>query len=210
MTTKSFLMAYFDGDVSAEAIHDYIERWHSGAGLGQSLHAYLGMTWENYSAWVKNPEVLQGLLKVSKLTRGLRARIESALGDCLSYPPPSADAGRVLVQSFLMDHFCELERKGQLKGPRVQCGTATSTALLRDRQHKPHYLQKHRATVHFTDGVQPHSIVVRGKWRKAKPLLRKWIGQKLASMAADVVLQPIEPLAHTVFTTIITPAGNTQ
>jgi hypothetical protein len=209
MTTKNFLTAYFDGDVSAEAIHDYIECWHSGAGLGQSLHAYLGMTWEDYSAWVKDSEVLQGLLKINELTRKFHTRIGPLLNDYLSHPPLSTEADRVFVQDRLAGYLNEWVQKDQLKEPCVQCGTATSTALLRDRQHKPHYQQKHRATVHFTGGVQFHSIVVRGKWRKAKSLLRKWIRRELAALAADVVFQPVRPLTHITLTAIVTPTKTT-
>lgn len=33
-----------------------IERWHSGHGMGQQLHEYLGWTWEEYGHWVETNE----------------------------------------------------------------------------------------------------------------------------------------------------------
>ena len=45
------------GDVSPDQIDDFVEQWHVG-GSGLSLHEFLGMSWEEYSAWVLNPGLL--------------------------------------------------------------------------------------------------------------------------------------------------------
>ncbi len=34
-------------------IDDIVDRWHSGAFPGQSLHEALGWTWEEYGQWFK-------------------------------------------------------------------------------------------------------------------------------------------------------------
>lgn len=36
-------------------MNDMIDAWHDGAGDGLELHEYLGMTWEEYAAWVEAP-----------------------------------------------------------------------------------------------------------------------------------------------------------
>lgn len=41
---------------SDEEIDNTIERWHRGHGLDQSLHAFLGWTWEEYKHWVETGE----------------------------------------------------------------------------------------------------------------------------------------------------------
>lgn len=40
---------------SERVMNDMIALWHDGAGDGQELHEYLGMTWEEYAAWVEAP-----------------------------------------------------------------------------------------------------------------------------------------------------------
>ena len=32
---------------------DMVERWHNGEGADRPLHEFLGMTWEEYGAWLK-------------------------------------------------------------------------------------------------------------------------------------------------------------
>lgn len=40
-----------------EEVDDAIDAWHDGAGPGQSLHEYLGWTWEQYAHWVQTNEI---------------------------------------------------------------------------------------------------------------------------------------------------------
>lgn len=37
-------------------IDDFIDLWHK-TDTGCSLHEYLGMSWEEYSLWLENPEL---------------------------------------------------------------------------------------------------------------------------------------------------------
>ena len=50
-----FLDLYHAGEVRSSEIDEYIERWHANQLTGPdshvSLHAYLGMTWAEYSMW---------------------------------------------------------------------------------------------------------------------------------------------------------------
>lgn len=39
------------GTVSEDQIDDYVEMWHNGQS-DDSLHQFLGMTWDQYSQWV--------------------------------------------------------------------------------------------------------------------------------------------------------------
>ena len=36
---------------------DEIDRWHSGAGEGQSLATFLGMSWPEYKAWAEGDDL---------------------------------------------------------------------------------------------------------------------------------------------------------
>jgi hypothetical protein len=42
-------------------IDDFVELWHQGKS-GLQLHEFLGMTLEEYSAWVRNPDLLPRII----------------------------------------------------------------------------------------------------------------------------------------------------
>lgn len=51
----SVALRALDRHLLDERLDDKVEEWHEGAGEGMALHEYLGMTQEQYAAWVKNP-----------------------------------------------------------------------------------------------------------------------------------------------------------
>lgn len=58
------------GDASPDQIDDFIDLWHEdGSGLG--LHDFLGMTWEEYSAWVVNPGLLPRIIDAHRKGKSL-------------------------------------------------------------------------------------------------------------------------------------------
>lgn len=54
---KIFIYALLDGEVTPEQISDYVEDWHRSSSPG-SLHEYLGLTDNEYSRWVRDPNEL--------------------------------------------------------------------------------------------------------------------------------------------------------
>lgn len=45
-------------------IDDYVERWHDDLTIPDvSLHEYLGMSWNEYSEWIKDPSTLLDIIK---------------------------------------------------------------------------------------------------------------------------------------------------
>ncbi len=57
----SFVDLCVRGEASPVQIDDFIEVWHQ-AESELSLHEFLGMTWEEYSAWVRNPGLLSSII----------------------------------------------------------------------------------------------------------------------------------------------------
>lgn len=53
------------GKAIPDQIDDFIDLWHEG-GSELSLHEFLGMTWEEYSAWVVNPSLLPGVIEAHR------------------------------------------------------------------------------------------------------------------------------------------------
>ncbi|MDX9625921.1 hypothetical protein [Pseudomonas fragariae (ex Marin et al. 2024)] len=62
-------MTFMDKSLTGEVldIEQFIADWHEGrAGAGMELHAYLGMTWEEYRQWLEAPATLPALLDARK------------------------------------------------------------------------------------------------------------------------------------------------
>jgi hypothetical protein len=60
-----FFDLFSRGEVGADEINDYVDRWHEGAdGYAQvmTLHDYLGLTKAEYDRWVQAPSSLPGIL----------------------------------------------------------------------------------------------------------------------------------------------------
>jgi hypothetical protein len=53
----TFVDDFLAGRVTAEQIDEYVEEWHS-SDTGMGLHEYLGLTWDEYRAWVRDPDRL--------------------------------------------------------------------------------------------------------------------------------------------------------
>jgi hypothetical protein len=71
-----FFDLYSVGKALAEEIDDYIDTWHDGKGFGSSLHEYLGLTKEEYAAWVKDAYCLPVILDARLSHRLLKESID--------------------------------------------------------------------------------------------------------------------------------------
>ena len=49
------------------AIDDFVDEWHNrpddGETIGESLHLFLGMTWQEYGEWVSHPKNLSKIIE---------------------------------------------------------------------------------------------------------------------------------------------------
>ena len=55
--SDNFINLCSNGDALPEEIDNFIEAWHKSSST-TDLHDYLGMTWEEYSAWAIDKSVL--------------------------------------------------------------------------------------------------------------------------------------------------------
>jgi hypothetical protein len=58
--TAAFLDLVARGEASLDEIDDFIDRWH-GSDTQQSLASYLGMTDDEYAAWLAEPDQLAAI-----------------------------------------------------------------------------------------------------------------------------------------------------
>lgn len=54
---ESFMQQYRAGKITASAIDDFIDQWHTGKST-DSLPDFLGMTQVEYQAWLEDPDTL--------------------------------------------------------------------------------------------------------------------------------------------------------
>jgi truncated hemoglobin YjbI len=68
--TQTFLERYVIGEVCADDIDDYVGAWHAHPDQ-QELHKFLGMSKEEYAAWLRDPEALAEIARARRERRAL-------------------------------------------------------------------------------------------------------------------------------------------
>jgi len=63
--TPSFFERYLNGEVRADDIDDYVDAWHAHPNH-QELHEFLGMSKEEYAAWLRDPEDLAEIARARR------------------------------------------------------------------------------------------------------------------------------------------------
>lgn len=64
---KNFMERAIAGEIEdlEEALDDAIDEWHAlpdDGAVGDTIHLYLGMTWQEYARWVKDPKSLEDII----------------------------------------------------------------------------------------------------------------------------------------------------
>jgi hypothetical protein len=59
---RTFIDLCLSGEVVMDEIDDLVDEWHQDGGSTESLHAFLGMTAEEYALWVEKPGSLRLIL----------------------------------------------------------------------------------------------------------------------------------------------------
>jgi len=66
------------GDVMSDEIEDFVGRWHESES-DQEIYEYLGMTWDEYSLWMTNPDYIDLIIAARRDERPLREAINDNL-----------------------------------------------------------------------------------------------------------------------------------
>lgn len=61
-----FLDLALVGKVLMREIDEYVAQWHR-LKPGPPLHDYLGMTWDEYVAWVDDPDIISAIITARRL-----------------------------------------------------------------------------------------------------------------------------------------------
>lgn len=62
----TFIEYCITGKLSLDDIDDFIDIWHN-SDTNINLHEFLGMTVEEYSNWVHNPDILSSIIESKKM-----------------------------------------------------------------------------------------------------------------------------------------------
>lgn len=75
MSKLKFMEACLEGDALLEDIDDYIDEWHD-SDSDEDLHDFLGMTFEEYSAWVENDSILKTIFYAREVGKSINELIK--------------------------------------------------------------------------------------------------------------------------------------
>jgi len=104
MSRKTFISQCIEGTVLLDDIDDYIDEWHDTEPQVEKLHDFLGMTWDEYSMWVADPDILPYIVTSHKDNLSLEALLEEHYYSL----PLAARAGNALtarkIMAWLKEH----------------------------------------------------------------------------------------------------------
>lgn len=103
MSDKSFIAKCIEGEALLSDIDDYIDEWHDIAPQNETLHDFLGMTWEEYSLWLADPDVLPYIVTAH---RG-NVSLEELLEEHYYSLPLAARAGNAITSKNIMQWLKE-------------------------------------------------------------------------------------------------------
>ena len=90
----TFMQMALRGDVMSDEIEDFVGFWHNSDST-DDLHDYLGMSWEEYSLWVSDPDYIDLIIAA----RRNKLPLLKAINDNLRSPERLAaradDAGKL-------------------------------------------------------------------------------------------------------------------
>lgn len=83
----TFMHLYSNGYVMADEIDDFIDRWHDMTPVGgrshASIHEFLGMTRDEYEAWIHDASVLPHIVRARMSHSSLDAIMSEHVDDML-------------------------------------------------------------------------------------------------------------------------------
>jgi hypothetical protein len=104
---NTFLNRYLNGEMLADDIDDFIGYWHNNQG-NLPLHEFLGMTEEEYSLWVGDPDVLPHIARARRAGMPLAKILSTALEE-MPIAARSADRKKIEYLKRWLAHKGKLD-----------------------------------------------------------------------------------------------------
>ena len=71
---QTFIELALNGDVLPDEIDDFVDAWHEGD-ASNDLHEFLGLTLQEYSLWVSNPDFIEIIIAARYNNEPLRKAV---------------------------------------------------------------------------------------------------------------------------------------
>lgn len=99
MSSKAhdFITLCVNGEVLLDDIDDFVEEWHEGSYTG-TLHDFLGMTWEEYSLWVADNDILPFIVTSHKDNVDINVVVEEFYAIPLAARADSTHKAKILMK----------------------------------------------------------------------------------------------------------------
>lgn len=91
---RSFMQMALRGDVMSDEVGDFVEKWHNSPS-GIEIYEYLGMTWEEYSLWVSNPDYIDLIIAARRNERPILEAVNDNLRSSERLAARADDAGKL-------------------------------------------------------------------------------------------------------------------
>lgn len=96
MSEPTFMSLALDGSVLSDEIESFVEAWHQSDSTLE-VFEYLGMSFEEYSLWVSDPEAIDTILIARYSDRPLREAVNDNLRVQERIAARSDEAGKLAV-----------------------------------------------------------------------------------------------------------------
>lgn len=86
------------GDAFLDEIDDFIDTWHDNENIPKeiSLHDYLGMTWDEYSLWVNDSDILSSIISARRKRIDLQEELREELQPLAARASSTEEAQKIL------------------------------------------------------------------------------------------------------------------
>lgn len=101
---KTFIELCLNGDAFLDEIDDFVDKWHDSEDTSEetSLHHYLGMTWSEYSLWVKDSDALASIINARRKGIELHEELRQELQPLAARADSTEEAQKILL--WLQEH----------------------------------------------------------------------------------------------------------
>jgi capsid protein len=97
-SASTFLERYLNGEVLAEEIDDYVDLWHEDPDA-KEIYEFLGMTREEYSLWLRDPDMLPHVARARRERLPLAVVVRASLENLpIAARPADADKVKRLIR----------------------------------------------------------------------------------------------------------------
>jgi hypothetical protein len=97
LSYRTFIQLYMNGEVLSEDIDEFIDAWHHDQDR-KEIFEYLGMTKQEYSIWLRDPDVLPHIVRARRDNLDLPTVLRQSIEDM---PIAARSSDQVKVKRLL-------------------------------------------------------------------------------------------------------------